>query len=182
MQQRPQSSCHHISGCNTRCFPSVGRPSSFPWSSDVPFQNPAGPTFRRQGCNIRSKLQYCLDAILAQDVTNSSNSRMVSSRPVANTKRSSANLRLLIIKYLEDPITIVISITLNVIWACIVNRWKQNSSARDLCLHDQLFQVFQCILYFNHSPAKQQQLFFLPPIGRWWGRGHLKKRAIDPGG
>ena len=89
---------------------------------------------------------------------------------------------LLIIKHLEDPITIVISITLNVIWACIVNRWKQNSSARDLCLHDQLFQVFQCILYFNHSPAKQQQLFFLPPIGRWWGRGHLKKRAIDPGG
>ena len=35
-----------------RCFQSVGRPSSFPWWSDVPFQNPAGPTFPRQGCNI----------------------------------------------------------------------------------------------------------------------------------
>ena len=45
-----------------RCFPSVGRSSACPSSSDVPMQNPASPTFRRQGCNIRSELPYCLDA------------------------------------------------------------------------------------------------------------------------
>ena len=44
------------------CLPSVSRPSSFAWSPDVPFQNLVGPTFRGQGCNIRSKLPYCLDA------------------------------------------------------------------------------------------------------------------------
>ena len=44
------------------CFPSVGRSSACPSSSDVPMQNPASPTFRRQGCNIRSELPYCLDA------------------------------------------------------------------------------------------------------------------------
>ena len=38
--------------------------------------------------------------------------------------------------------------------------------------------------FSNHAmdTAKQQQLLFLQPTGRWWGRGHLKKRAIDPGG
>ena len=35
-----------------RCFPSVGRSSACPSSSDVPMQNPASPTFRRQRCNI----------------------------------------------------------------------------------------------------------------------------------
>ena len=44
------------------CFPSVGRSSACPSSPDVPMQNPASPTFRRQGCNIRSELPYCLDA------------------------------------------------------------------------------------------------------------------------
>ena len=45
-----------------RCFLSVGRSSACPSSSDVPMQNPASPTFRRQGCNIRSELPYCVDA------------------------------------------------------------------------------------------------------------------------
>ena len=45
-----------------RCPPSVSRPSWFPWSFDVPFQNPASPTVRGQGCNIRSKFPYCPDA------------------------------------------------------------------------------------------------------------------------
>ena len=45
-----------------RYFPSVGRSSACPSSSDVPMQNPASPTFRRQRCNIRSELPYCLDA------------------------------------------------------------------------------------------------------------------------
>ena len=45
-----------------RCSPSVGRSSACPSSSDVPMQHPASPTFRRQGCNIRSELPYCLDA------------------------------------------------------------------------------------------------------------------------
>ena len=45
-----------------RCCPSVGRSSACPSSSDVPMQNPASPTFRRQGCNIRSELPYCLEA------------------------------------------------------------------------------------------------------------------------
>ena len=45
-----------------RCLPSVGRFSSFPWSSGVPFKNPASPTFRGQGCNIRSEPPYCPDA------------------------------------------------------------------------------------------------------------------------
>ena len=31
-----------------------------PSSSDVPMQNPAGPTFRGQGCNIRGKFPCCL--------------------------------------------------------------------------------------------------------------------------
>ena len=34
-----------------RFLRSVSRRSSFPWSSDVPFQNPASPTFRGQRCN-----------------------------------------------------------------------------------------------------------------------------------
>ena len=45
-----------------RCFPSVGRSSACPSSSDVPMQNPASPTFRRQGCNIRSEPPYCREA------------------------------------------------------------------------------------------------------------------------
>lgn len=37
-------------------FPSVGRS---PRSFDVPFQNPVGPPFRRQGCNIAGKFAHC---------------------------------------------------------------------------------------------------------------------------
>ena len=33
------------------CIPSVGKSFALPWSSDVSFQNPAGPLFRKQRCN-----------------------------------------------------------------------------------------------------------------------------------
>ena len=42
------------------CFSSVCRSSAFPWSSDVPFQNPAGPTFQTQTCNIGGKISILL--------------------------------------------------------------------------------------------------------------------------
>ena len=42
------------------CFSSVCRSSAFPWSSDVLFQNPAGPTFQTQTCNIGGKISILL--------------------------------------------------------------------------------------------------------------------------